>query len=138
VSRPVFVAFEADGIKFADMGFLDEFDNKKTLEVYSLGTPVFRLSFDEYVCFDFGCIKKQEFVHKYIADGICGGLLDDVLARRPLAIDAIVRQDVTDGFVQTAKVDGKYEITYTVKNKSVEFVEKLHGFRFFIRFVDGG
>ena len=61
------VSFAAKNIKFSDMGFLDEFDGKKTLEVYSLGTPVFRLSFDDYVCFDSGCILKQEFVDKYIA-----------------------------------------------------------------------
>lgn len=120
------------------MGFLDEFDGKKTLEVYSLGTPVFRLSFDDYVCFDSGCILKQEFVRKYIAEGLYGGLFDDLLARKRLSLEKATYIQNIDGFSQKA-TDGKnYDISYEVKNKSVEFVERIHGFRFFIRFVDGG
>jgi len=35
VSKTVFVSINAHKIKFADMGFLDEFENKKSLEVYA-------------------------------------------------------------------------------------------------------
>lgn len=118
------------------MGFLDEFEDKKTLEVYSLGTPVLKMSFDDYVCLDSGCIAKKQFIDKYISEGLYDKLLDDILAKRRLKIGSSY-QNTNDGFVQTAKDGNNYDIKYTVKNKSVEFVEKIHGFRFLIRFVDG-
>lgn len=132
------VSFAAKNIKFSDMGFLDEFDGKKTLEVYSLGTPVFRLSFDDYVCFDSGCILKQEFVDKYIAKGLYGNIMNDVLAKKRLSLDGATYVQNGDGFSQRATDGDNYDINYEVKNKSVEFVERMHGFRFLIRFVDGG
>lgn len=49
------------------MGFLDEFENKKSLEVYALGAPVFKISFDDFVCIDSGCMEKAEFVGEYIS-----------------------------------------------------------------------
>lgn len=118
------------------MGFLDEFDDKKTLEVYALGTPVFKISFDDYICLGSRCLTKKAFVDTYISDELYANIMNDVLAKKRLSI-ASEYVKTKDGFTEFAKIDGKYDIKYVVTSKSVEFVERLHGFRFFMRSIDG-
>ncbi len=117
------------------MGFLNEFDNKKTMEVYSLGVPVFRIDFDDYVCIDSDCMNREAFVREYISKELYGALLSDILSRKPLKIDSKITE--TDaGFVQEA-IGSDYDITYKVDTKSANFIERNSGFKFSVRFLDG-
>lgn len=118
------------------MGFLDEFDDKKTLEVYALGTPVFKISFDDYICLGSRCMTKKAFVDTYISDELYDNIMNDILSRKKLLL-AGEYKNTKDGFVQSAKMNGKYDIEYVVTSRSVEFVEKIHGFRFLMRSIDG-
>lgn len=135
ISRPIFVSIASKSIKFADMGFLNEFEDKKTLEVYSLGIPVFKIDFDDYVCINSDCMKSETFVREYVSKGLYGTLLSDILSRKPLKIDSKMTKTAT-GFIQEA-VGSDYDIAYKVDAKGASFIEKNSGFKFSVRFLDG-
>jgi len=134
VSKTVFVSINAHKIKFADMGFLDEFENKKSLEVYALGSPVFKISFDDFVCIDSGCMEKAEFVKEYISKALYGDLMNDVLSKKPLKVESTIIKS-ENGFIQEIKTDD-YDILYRTDEREIYFYEKISGFKFVARFVD--
>ena len=134
ISKTVFVSVNSKGVKFSDMGFFDEYDNKKSLEVYSLGVPVFKINFDEYVCINSNCISKESFVKQYVSDVLYEDLMNDILSQKQLKIESKITK-TPDGFIQEATND-KYDIFYRVGAKEIYFVEKLGGFKFVVRFVD--
>jgi len=135
ISRPIFVSIASKSVKFADMGFLNEFEDKKTMEVYSLGVPVFKIDFDDYVCINSECMKSKTFVREYVSKGLYETLLSDILSRKPLKIDSKMTETAT-GFIQEA-AGSDYDITYKVDAKSANFIEKNSGFKFSVRFLDG-
>jgi hypothetical protein len=116
------------------MGFFDEYEDKKSLEVYSLGVPVFKINFDDYVCINSNCLSKDSFVKQYISEGLYEDLMNDILSQKPLKIESKIIK-TPDGFVQEATTD-RYDIFYRVGAKELYFVEKLGGFKFVVRFVD--
>jgi len=134
ISKTVFVSVSSKGVKFSDMGFLDEYDDKKSLEVYSLGIPVFKINFDEYVCINSNCINRDGFVRQYISDGLYEDIMNDILSQKQLKIDSNITK-TPDGFIQEATSD-RYDIFYRVGTKDVYFIEKIGGFKFSVRFVD--
>jgi galactose-1-phosphate uridylyltransferase len=135
ISRPIFVSITSKSVKFADMGFLNEFDDKKTMEVYSLGVPVFRIDFDDYVCINSDCMKSETFIREYVSRELYGSLFSDILSRKPLKIDSKITETAT-GFIQEA-TERYYDITYKVDAKSASFIERNSGFKFSVRFLDG-
>lgn len=128
------MSIAAKNIKFSDMGFFDEFDNKRSLEVYSLGIPVFKADFDNFVCVDSKCMDKAEFVEKYISDALYSDIMNDILSQKQLKIESKITKTET-GFIQEALTQD-YEILYRVDGKELFFVERKSGFKFVMRFVD--
>jgi len=117
------------------MGFFDEFENKKSLEVYSLGTPVFKINFDDFVCINSNCLDKEHFVSEYISKALYGDVMNDILSQKPLKIDSKITKTAS-GFVQEAKTD-EYDIFFSVDKGKIYFLERVGGFKFEVRFMDG-
>ena len=116
------------------MGFFNEYENKKSLDVYSLGSPVFRIDFDDKVCFGSSCVSKEEFVKDYISEALYPDAMNDILSQKPLKIDSnITRSDA--GFTQEA-TSSSYQLTYMVDNKEIYFFERMGGFKLHLRFLD--
>lgn len=134
-SKSVFVGFSAKGVKFADMGFLDEYDGKKSLQVYALGSPALKISFDEYVCVSSNCLSGGDFADSYIAKGLYGDIMGDVLGKRELKLQSsnVVRTE--KGFIQTVATND-YDIFYRAEEDEIYFMERKNGFKFTARFLD--
>jgi len=116
------------------MGFLNEFEDQKSLEVYALGTPVFRINFDDFVCIDSNCINKVEFVGEYISKALYSDVMNDILSQKQLKIESKITKTQT-GFIQEVSTQD-YEILYRVDGRELFFVERKSGFKFVMRFVD--
>lgn len=116
------------------MGFFDEFDDKRSLEVYSLGAPVFKADFDDFVCVDSKCMDNAEFVGKYISSSLYPDIMNDILSQKPLKIESKITKTNT-GFIQEASTKD-YEVLYRVDGGGVFFVERKSGFKFTVRFLD--
>ena len=134
-SRAVYVEVDAGRLKFADFGFLDDFGDKKKLEVYSLGTPVFSIEKDGRVCTQSGCIGEEEFASKYVQTTLYNGAIDDMLSGREMRLDASLTK-IQNGFVQVGKDGERHLFTYKKDGDSILFLNGDGNFRFFIRFVD--
>ncbi len=61
--------------------------------------------------------------------------MNDILSQKPLKIDSKIIK-TADGFTQEAKTD-EYDIFYSVDKEKVYFLERVGGFKFVVRFVNG-
>lgn len=116
------------------MGFFNEYESKKSLDVYALGTPVFKIDFDDMVCVGYGCMGKEEFVKSYISESLYPDAMNDILSQKPLKIGSKITT-YDGGFMQEA-TDSGYDITYKVDKKEIYFFEHIGGFKFHLRFLD--
>lgn len=116
------------------MGFFNEYESKKSLDVYALGSPVFKIDFDDMVCLGHGCMGKEEFVRSYISEALYPDTMNDILSQKPLKIDSKITT-YEDGFTQEA-IGYSYNIVYRVDKKEIYFFERIGGFKFHLRFLD--
>ncbi len=134
LSKSAFVVVVSKDIKFSDMGFFNEYENKKSLDVYALGSPIFRIDFDDMVCLGPRCISKGEFVKEYISKALYPDAMNDILSQKPLKIDSKITTH-EGGFVQEA-LSSDYDLIYKVDKKEIYFFERIGGFKFHLRFID--
>jgi hypothetical protein len=126
-SKVAYILFKTPTFKFADMGFIYQSKDESKLQIYSNGKAIMslRVKRDSVCMSSFKCMSKEMFNKMILSSSYPKDLLSHILKAQPI-FDKIGIRYNTDGFTQTIKRDGKYDIEYSVDKEKIEFIDTLN------------
>lgn len=122
------VVFKTKNLSFNDTGFLKKGKNYINLQVFSSAILVLNLEiYGEYVCLQEGCLKKREFIDRYLNQNYPENILENILEKKPIFDgDNLVLNK--NGFEQKIVKENLYNIIYTIDENEIKFIDKLNKF----------
>lgn len=120
------IVLKTPAMQFADQGFIRSNETELEVEIFSAGQAVLRLSINEYICKDVGCMRASEFNTKYLSRFYPETLLKNIFLGRPIFEKKNLRAE-EGGFSQKLQKANAYNISYSVTPKSIRFKDRLNG-----------
>ncbi|MDD5548291.1 MAG: hypothetical protein PHI79_01705 [Sulfurovaceae bacterium] len=123
-----FIVIKTPEIKFADMGFVSTFDNRLNIQIYSSGEAVLSLDiYKDKICTStFECMDKKKFNANFFnTTYYSNDTLENIFLAKPIFNGGSVKK--TDrGFTQKIFLYERYDISYTVSNDDIIFIDKTN------------
>ncbi|RAX59179.1 hypothetical protein CCZ01_00065 [Helicobacter monodelphidis] len=67
-------------VRFADMGFVKQYENKVNLELYALGKALYKIEIEKsQICVQDSCYNKSLFIQKLFGDDVQDTILEEIL-----------------------------------------------------------
>ena len=110
-----FIVLKTPTMKYADMGFISEFESQVNVDIYAAGQPL--LSFEisrANVCMSlFKCLDKEHFNEKVLNVNYPPDVLENIFRAKPIFNKQGFKK-TEEGFKQNIKKEGLYDISYSV------------------------
>lgn len=126
ISKPSVVTFKTGTFRVHDTAFVTQRDSEVEIIVYTAGTPVLEISSGSMMCINRECLGDDEFIAKYLSPHYPGRLIQSIVMKKELDFEGIKTEYLSDGFIQTVRHKGLYDIRYTVKKREVLFMDRLN------------
>jgi len=106
------VTIKTKNLKFSDIGYIRNSSDAVELELFEAGNLAFKVSIDNFICTNDGCMSKSSFNEEYLSEYYPQDILQNIILGKPV-FDAknVSRND--DGFEQnilTQEVDIHYQV----------------------------
>jgi len=125
------IIIKSPKIKFADIGYLRNSEEKIELELFIAGKCIDKISVNHLVCVSDGCMSKSSFNKEYLSAEYPDDLLQNILLGMPI-YEGKNRIKTKDGFEQ--KIDeGQVEIRYSVTPHAIVFKDKKNSIIFTLK-----
>jgi len=118
-------------IKFSDLGYIRDSDNKVSLELFIAGHRIQKIDINHLICVDDGCMPKSWFNKKYLNQNYPNDLLQNILLSHPI-FDKKDILKTKNGFEQHIK-NNDVSITYKVTDSITYFKDKKNKILFKIK-----
>lgn len=105
-------------IKISDFGFMHEYKNDISLQIYNLGVSVAQIKISDKICINRGCFSKSDFNAKFFKQPYYDDILEDILLKKPL-FNGVNFKKTECGFSQNYN-----EISYEICNNDLKFKDK--------------
>ena len=121
-------------IKFADIGYIRNTDDKVSLELFIAGQRIQKIDINHLICVDEGCLTKSGFNKDYLNENYPNEILQNILLARPIfEAKNLIKTD--DGFVQKI-ITENMEIKYRVSSNVTFFKDLKNRIIFKIKEID--
>ena len=111
-------------IKFSDLGYIRNTDNKVSLELFMAGQRIQKIDINRLVCVDEGCMSKSGFNTEYLHPDYPENLLQNILLGNPIFdTQNLIKKE--DGFEQQIFTQN-INILYKVSAHSIYFKDKAN------------
>ncbi len=121
-------------IKFADIGYIRNTDDKVSLELFIAGQRIQKIDINHLICVDEGCLTKSGFNKDYLNEDYPDEILQNILLARPIfEAKNLIKTD--DGFVQKI-ITENMEIKYRVSSNVTFFKDLKNRIIFKIKEID--
>ncbi|MFA6192887.1 MAG: hypothetical protein WC665_11140 [Sulfurimonas sp.] len=118
-------------IKFADIGYIRNSNEKIELELFIAGKCIDRISVNTLICVSDGCMSKSSFNKDYLSAFYDEDVLQNILLGTPI-FGGKNRVKTEDGFEQNIS-DANMEISYKVTPHVVSFKDRKNNIIFTIK-----
>jgi len=125
--QSAFIIYKTPKIKYADMGFIYKGDSFTKIEIYGMGQPIMTININGMnVCMStFECMEKPDFNRRMLVASYPDTLLENIFRGEPIFNGENLKKD-SNGFTQSIKKKGEYDITYSVTDKRKYFKDKIN------------
>ncbi|WP_432264845.1 hypothetical protein [Campylobacter gastrosuis] len=117
-SKGYHVTLVSPMIKISDFGFMHEYKNDISLQIYNLALIVAEIKISNNICINRGCFSKSDFNAKFFKQPYYDEILSDILLKKPL-FNGVNLEKTECGFSQNYK-----EISYEVCKNDLKFKDK--------------
>ncbi|MDR1975490.1 MAG: hypothetical protein LBQ18_00710 [Campylobacteraceae bacterium] len=124
-SQPVKVIIKTPSVKLSGIGFYKTGYKYANLQLFSAGVVVLDYKSAGTVCINDKCMTRGIFNEKFFLKPHYNGLIDDILAQRPIYKSENLTQ-TPDGFSQYIAKDGEFAISYEMKGLDSKFDDSLN------------
>ena len=127
-STPKVVFFSTNAFKFYDTGFIKEYPNKTSLQIFNAGVLLLDFSVNKNrVCINDDCYAKESVIRKFFQNDSLNALdFRDILLGKVI-FEGKNLQKNSNGFTQNINF-GNSKITYKVNSDSIFFKENKSKF----------
>jgi hypothetical protein len=120
ISSPVKVIIKSPNIKLSGLGFYKKGGNYVNLQVFTGALATLNYESSTTICINDNCMIRGIFNNKFFMHTHYAQLIDDILAGKPIYNSQnLIKTE--NGFSQSVKKSGEYNIFYEVNNNDVEF-----------------
>ncbi len=121
-----FIVMKANQFKYADMGFISNFEDRLNIQIYASGEAIAALDiYENKICMGtFECMSKQEFYKKTFGYKYPDDTLENIFLGKPI-FDGLGMVKTGNGFTQNIFKNDEYDISYSVVNGDISFNDKM-------------
>ncbi len=112
ITQTKIIIIKSPKIKFVDLGYLRNSDEKIELELFIAGKCIETITVNHLICTNEGCMSKSGFNEDYLNEAYPDDILQNILLARPIYSGKDL-QKTADGFeqhVQNQHVDISYRV----------------------------
>lgn len=122
-----FIVMKTPQIRFADMGFISNFEDRLNIQIYASGEAIAALDiYENKICMStFECMPKQEFYKKTFGYKYPDDTLENIFLGKPI-FNSLNLEKISNGFTQKILKDDEYDISYSVVKGDISFNDKMH------------
>lgn len=84
ISQPKMIVLKAPKLKFADMGYIRYAEDAVEVELFTAGVAVEKISIDNGVCVNTGCMSEEAFVREYLYKDYPSDTMRRILQSEPI------------------------------------------------------
>ena len=122
-----FIVMKTKEFKYADMGFISNARDLINVKIYGAGQPLLKFEINALnVCMStFECMNKKAFNKRVLSENYPDKLLENIFRAEPIfQKEAYVK--TKNGFQQSFKKEGAYDISYVVEGGERKFKDRLN------------
>ncbi len=122
-----YIVLKTPTVKYADMGFLYENSDAVKAEIYSSGQALMTLKISkDSVCMSrLKCMSKNTFNAQVLNRDYPKDIVENIFRGKPV-FNGVNMTKKSNGFTQTIKNPGKYNIEYRVLNNEILFRDTIN------------
>ncbi len=127
VQQSRFIVLKTPVVRYADMGFVSQFETSINVQIYASGQSLASLDiYKESICMSsFECMSKEAFYKKVFLKEYPKDMIDSIFLGEPIFDGKNVVKG-SDGFTQQITEDNRYDITYSVAKQNIDFHDKIN------------
>ncbi|MCK4974689.1 MAG: hypothetical protein KAR81_05510 [Sulfurimonas sp.] len=129
------IIIKSPKIKFADLGYVRNSDEKIELELFIAGKCIETITVNHLICVSEGCMSKSGFNEDYLNEAYPDDTLQNILLARPI-YDGKDLQKTADGFEQHVQ-NQHVDISYRVDSHVTFFKDRKNNIIFKIKDTSG-
>ncbi len=121
-----FIVIKTDQFKYADMGFISNFEDRLNIQIYASGEAIATIDiYKNKICTGtFECMSKQEFYKKTFGYKYPDETLENIFLGKPI-FNNFNLEKISNGFTQKILKNDEYDISYSVVNGDISFSDKM-------------
>ncbi len=131
ITKTKIIIIKSPQIKFSDLGYLRNSDDKIELELFMAGKAIEKITVNHLICVSDGCMTKSGFNEDYLNEAYPDDILQNILLARPI-YEKQNLEKTADGFVQHIKTL-HVDITYKVSSHVTFFKDRKNKIIFKIK-----
>lgn len=127
ISKPKLIVMKTPKLKFADTGYIRSSGERVEAELFTAGVAVEKISIDDKVCVNAGCMSEEAFVREYLSADYPKDILRRILLAEPI-FGGINTSEQCGGARTQYIRDDKRDIVYRLKTDETYFKDRVNGF----------
>ncbi len=125
ISKPKLIVLKMPKLKFADTGYIRSSGERVEAELFTAGVAVEKISIDEKVCVNAGCMSEEAFVRDYLSPDYPKDILRRILLGEPIYNGANMSEQCGGARTQYIRTD-KTDIVYRLKADETYFKDRFN------------
>jgi hypothetical protein len=78
------ITIKTKSLKFSDIGYIRNSRDSLELELFEAGNSAFKVSIDNYICTNDGCMSKSSFNEEYLSEDYPPDILQNIILGKPI------------------------------------------------------